>query len=88
MYLRKWAQIQTLLREGIMSAKFRCRILRETDSAILVKQEIQNRQPVEAWIPRSQCDHISKLPDGKEGIPATITCPDWIIEKKGLIENA
>ena len=71
-----------------MSAKFRCRILRETDAAILVKQEIRNREPVEAWIPRSQCDHISKLPDDKDGIPATITAATWIIEKKGLIENA
>jgi hypothetical protein len=71
-----------------VSAKFRCRILEERDLALLVRQEIPNREPVEVWIPRSQCDHISKRPDDKEGIPATITAADWILEKKGLIENA
>jgi hypothetical protein len=72
-----------------MSAKFKCRILRETDAAILIQQEPPNRQATQTWIPRSQCDHISKMPDGKPetGIPATVTCADWIIDKKGLIES-
>lgn len=71
-----------------MSAKFKCRIIDETDGAIKVRQEIPNRHALETWVPRSQIDHISKLPDGKPGIPATITCADWIIDKKGIIENA
>lgn len=71
-----------------MSAKFTCRIIRETDRALFVRQTIPDRQTVETWIPRSQCDHISKLPDGGDGIPATITTADWIMDEKGLIENA
>lgn len=71
-----------------MSAKFRCRILEEREKAIRVKQEIHNRGVVECWIPRSQIDHISKLPDGQPGIPATITASEWIMEQKGLVENA
>ncbi len=72
-----------------MSAKFRCCILKESEKALLVRQEIPNRAPVETWIPRSQCDHISKEPrtDG-EPVAATITCADWLMEKKGLTENA
>lgn len=72
-----------------MSAKFKCRILRETEGAIQIHQEIPNRHALQTWIPRSQCEHISKLRDDKPelGVPATITCADWIIEKKGIIES-
>ncbi len=71
-----------------MSARFTCRILRETDKALQIRQEIPNRHTTTAWIPRSQCKHIFKLPDDGKGSPATITTADWIIEEKGLIENA
>lgn len=72
-----------------MSAKFKCSIIKETDAALLIRQEIENREPVETWIPRSQCDHISKgLMRGDGSRDATITASEWIIEKKGIIENA
>jgi len=72
-----------------MSAKFKCLIVQETEAALLVRQEIPNRTPVEEWIPRSQCEHISKQPAvNQSAIPATITAKSWILEKKGLTENA
>lgn len=70
-----------------MSAKFHCRILRETEAGLQIRQDVENRAVVQTWIPRGQCIHISKRPDGSSEIPATITCEDWIIEEKGIIEN-
>lgn len=53
--------------------------------AVHVRQEIPNRTPVIAWLPRSQCGHISKLPV-KPGQPlspreAVITVPDWLCDQ-------
>lgn len=71
-----------------MSAKFKCRILQETEQALKISQSAKNRDDIVVWIPRSQCRHISKRPDGGEGIPAVIECEDWLIEKKGIKQNA
>jgi hypothetical protein len=71
-----------------MSSKVKCAILRETDRALQIRQEAQNRDPVVAWIPRSQCDHISKRPDGNGGVEAIVTMADWLVEKHNLREEA
>jgi hypothetical protein len=70
-----------------MNASIKCEIVRETEKALLVKQSRPNRDPVEAWIPRSQCDHISKRPEG-EKVTATIKVASWIVDKAGLVEEA
>jgi len=72
-----------------MSEKVKCRILRETERAILIHQEAENREIIQAWIPRSQCDHLSKgplQPDGSR--EATITMATWLIDKHNLKSEA
>jgi hypothetical protein len=65
--------------------KVECRIMRETDAALLLRQEMPNREPVEAWVPRSLCAHISKRPkEGVEGVPATVTMAQWKAEQLNL----
>lgn len=71
-----------------MSAKINCTILRETDKAIQIRQESRNREPVETWIPRSQCDHISKRPSESGDINATVTMATWLADERGLQEEA
>jgi hypothetical protein len=66
-----------------MSAKVRCIILRETEKAIQIRQQQPNREAVEAWIPRSQCDHISKMPDGNV-VRGTVTMRTWLADKHNL----
>jgi len=68
-----------------MSVIIKCRIMRETEKAVLIRQEFPNREMVETWIPRSQCDHLSKgtfLADGSR--EATITLAGWLADKYNL----
>jgi len=68
-----------------MSAKVKCRIMRETEKALLIRQETPNRESIETWIPRSQCDHISKGPLSPEGSrDGTITMAGWLADKHNL----
>ena len=72
-----------------MSEKIKCRILRETERAILIRQEMPNREAVEAWIPRSQCDHLSKGPSEPDGSrSATITMAGWLVDQHNLRAEA
>jgi hypothetical protein len=71
-----------------MSDKVKCVIVRETEKALFIRQEQPNRVPVEVWIPRSQCDHVSKMPDGKGAITATVTMAGWLVDKHNLRAEA
>ena len=72
-----------------MNEKIKCRILRETERAILIRQETGNREAIEAWIPRSQCDHLSKGPTLNDGSrEATITMAAWLVDQHNLRAEA
>lgn len=68
-----------------MSVQVKCRLLRETDRALLLQQLGDNGAGIECWIARSQCDHISKgalAPDGSRD--ATVTMPQWLADRHKL----
>lgn len=70
-----------------MGAKVKCRILRETPDALHVTQDSKThgRFASGTWIPRSQCDHISKGPQREDGSrDATVTVAEWLVSKSGL----
>lgn len=62
-----------------------CEILRETEKAVQVEQ-VNRGASLKAWIPLSQCSHLSKDAPKVKGGPrkATITMSEWIAEKSGL----
>jgi len=57
----------------------RATIVRETAAAILVLQD-GDEEDESIWIPTSQVDQITRLPEG-----ATIVMSAWIAKKKGLL---
>lgn len=58
----------------------RCRIVHETDKALLIEQGV-----TQTWIPRSQLDHISKKgKHAKGGFEAEIEMPEWLADDKGV----
>lgn len=69
-----------------MSCKVKCRIIAETEKALLLEQaDLLPTDRVECWIPRSQCDHISKGPLKEDGTrEATVTMADWLADKRGF----
>jgi len=69
-----------------MSVQIKCRILRETEAAILIEQaHPEAHGSIECWLPRSQCDHLSKGPVRPDGSrDATITLAAWLAEKHDL----
>jgi hypothetical protein len=56
-------------------------ILRETELALLLRQEGETR---ETWIPRGQCHHISRRLTDDDTISAVIELPEWLAEAKEL----
>lgn len=69
-----------------MSAIVKCKILMETEKAVLIEQPSFEFHPiVTCWIPRSQCDHLSKGPVKPDNTrDATITMADWLADKHNL----
>lgn len=69
-----------------MSVKVKCRIIVETEAGLLIEQpRFELQVAVESWIPRSQCDHISKGPLQEDGTrDATVTMADWLADKCGF----
>lgn len=68
-----------------MSVQIKCRIVRESEKAIFIRQEIGKGAYTALWIPRSQCDHLSKGPIQADGSrDATITMAEWLAEKHNL----
>jgi len=69
-----------------MSVQVKCRILMETENAVLIEQLSEGfLPPVGCWIPRSQCDHLSKGPMQPDNTrDAVITIADWLAEKHKL----
>ena len=68
-----------------MSAIIKCRIMRETEMGVLIRQTIDGLGSREVWIPRSQCEHLSKGPMQPDGSrDATITMAGWLAEQHSL----
>jgi len=69
-----------------MSVKVKCRIILETEAALLIEQPRDGlRIAIECWIPRSQCDHISKGPLKEDYTrDATVTMAEWLADKRGF----
>ena len=68
-----------------MKVRVQCRIMRETEKSILIRQEEPNSDPINVWIPVLQCGHIAHLEDdGKKGISVQITITDRLANKHHL----
>jgi len=69
-----------------MSDRVKCRIILETEAALLIEQpRFEFHAAIECWIPRSQCDHISKGPKQPDGTrDAVVTMAEWLVEKRGF----
>jgi len=69
-----------------MSVKVKCRIILETEAALYIEQpRFEFKSAVECWIPRSQCDHISKGPLKEDNTrDATVTMAEWLADKRGF----
>ena len=67
------------------AVKVRGIIMNRTEKAIELLQPAEdNRAEIRGWIPLSQCDHISTLPDARGNKWATMTVKGWIVDKKGF----
>ena len=69
-----------------MSDKVKCRIILETESALLIEQpRLEFHTAIECWIPRSLCEHISKGPKRPDGTrDAIVTMSGWLADKRGF----
>lgn len=74
-------------------SKVRALLVDETEKALQLSQESPNRSPVKAWVPRSQCRHISKLPMSKAEQdvfaqtferPVVVELADWLVAVEGF----
>lgn len=61
------------------------RLLDETAKALQIYQkEGILKEPVTAWVPLSQCDHVSKGAKTPEGREVTVIMYEWIAKEKML----
>lgn len=59
-------------------------LLEDTGNALLVAQRTSKKERKD-WIPRSQCDRISKGPvDQMKPRSVTVICNEWIAKKIAL----
>lgn len=84
-------------RESYKVTTIRAILTDETDLAIQIRQDRDNRSPIACWIPRSQCSNISKLPMSKAEQdefaktferPVVVKMQNWLAEKHNLSPEA